>query len=56
MNDFPINDGNILIIWIVTTALLLFYAVMVFRWGLRSGQFKDMDRSRYLALKSRRPR
>lgn len=37
--------------WIVLVALSLYVSVMAFVWGLKSGQFADQNRARYLPLR-----
>lgn len=40
----------LLILWCVVAALALLAAVAVLVWAVRSKQFSDQDRARYLAL------
>jgi cbb3-type cytochrome oxidase maturation protein len=43
-------DLGILLLWLVSGALMMTGAAIAFFWALRSGQFRDRDRARYLAL------
>ena len=36
--------------WLFLVAISLAVSLAAFLWGLRSGQFSDQDRARYLAL------
>ena len=40
----------LLILWCVVTALALLAAAAILVWAVRSKQFSDQDRARYLAL------
>ena len=41
--------------WFFLIAFSLWLSVVAFIWGLRSGQFSDQDRARYLPLRDLRP-
>jgi len=46
-------DQNVFIaVWITFTALALVAIAAVLVWAVRSRQFRDQDRARYLALRS----
>ncbi len=36
--------------WLCLVIMSLFVSIVAFIWGLRSGQFSDQDRARYLPL------
>ncbi len=38
--------------WLCLVIMSLFVSLVAFIWGLRSGQFSDQDRARYLPLGS----
>ncbi len=46
------NHQTLLIVWIVFTSLALVGVGAVFVWAVRSRQFGDQDRARYLPLRS----
>ncbi len=37
--------------WVILIAFSLWASLVAFLWGLRSGQFSDQDRARYLPLR-----
>ncbi len=41
--------------WFLLIVVSLWLSVVAFIWGLRSGQFSDQDRARYLPLRDLRP-
>ena len=43
---------SLLIMWVTFTVLSLAGVIAVFIWAVRSRQFSDQDRARYLALHS----
>lgn len=47
---------RLLVLWLVVTGLALIAMVMVIVWAVRSRQFSDQDRARYLPLDSSIPR
>ena len=51
----PGDETRLLILWITFTAIALAGVIAVFIWALRSGQFRQQDRARHLALRSEIP-
>lgn len=43
-------DTGLFLIWLVSGVLMMTGAAIAFIWAWRSGQFRDRDRARYLAL------
>ncbi len=41
--------------WIVLIAIALWSSFAAFFWALRSGQFSDQERARYIPLRDQRP-
>lgn len=48
----PMESQAFLVLWIGFLLLMSGGIAALFLWGIRSGQFKDQDRARYLALYS----
>lgn len=46
------NQSALLIMWITFTVVALLGVIAVFVWAVRSRQFANQDRARYLALRS----
>ncbi len=42
-------------LWIVLVLVSLWISFLVFFWALRSGQFSDQDRARYIPLRGYQP-
>jgi nitrogen fixation-related uncharacterized protein len=50
------THGALLILWGTFTGLALIAVAAVLVWAVRSHQFAEQDRARYLPLRSRIPR
>ena len=48
----PLESPAFLFIWFGFLLLMSATAIAFFLWGIRSGQFADQDRARYLPLES----
>ena len=48
-------DTGIFLLWLVSSLFMMAGAGIAFWWACRSGQFRDQDRARYLALRGRIP-
>ncbi|RPI60869.1 MAG: hypothetical protein EHM48_06545 [Planctomycetaceae bacterium] len=46
-------ETGLLIMWVVFSALALLAVIAVFVWAIRTRQFRNQDRARYLALDSK---
>lgn len=55
MVDSPWNGQAFLFIWIGFLLVMTGGIGAFFLWGVRSGQFANQDRARYLALQARIP-
>ena len=44
------NEIKLIVLWTAVLVMNLLFIIPAFLWAVRSGQFRDMDRSRYLAL------
>ncbi len=42
-------------LWVVLVLVSLWISFLVFFWALRSGQFSDQDRARYIPLRGSQP-
>ena len=49
------GDNTFVAVWIVFTVLATAGIIAAFVWAIRSRQFANQDRARYLALRSRMP-
>ncbi|HEY3307199.1 MAG TPA: cbb3-type cytochrome oxidase assembly protein CcoS [Desulfuromonadaceae bacterium] len=52
MNN-PMDDGAFLFMWIGFLLLMIVCIVAIFIWAIRTRQFSDQERARYLALHSK---
>ncbi|MBU5635460.1 cbb3-type cytochrome oxidase assembly protein CcoS [Geomonas sp. Red69] len=50
--DSPLETPAFLLIWMCLPLLMCGTLIVFFVWGVRSGQFADQERARYLALDS----
>ncbi|QWV93451.1 cbb3-type cytochrome oxidase assembly protein CcoS [Geomonas oryzisoli] len=48
----PLETPAFLLIWMCLPLLMCAALIVFFVWGVRSGQFADQERARYLALDS----
>lgn len=46
------DSSAFLVIWIGFTGLMIVVVGLIFLWGIRTRQFADQDRARYLPLDS----
>ncbi|MBT1071508.1 cbb3-type cytochrome oxidase assembly protein [Pelotalea chapellei] len=52
----PTDSATFFYMWIGFLFLMIAGILLVFIWAIRSGQFKDQDRARYLPLSDQRKR
>ena len=48
----PFEGQTFMLMWIGFLALMTCCIALFFYWGIRTGQFSDQDRARYLPLNS----
>jgi cbb3-type cytochrome oxidase maturation protein len=46
------QESTLLLVWVTFTVVALVGIMAVFLWAVRSRQFSDQDRARYLPLRS----
>lgn len=45
-------EAGLLIMWVTFTSMAMAAVIAVFTWAIRTRQFRNQDRARYLALTS----
>ena len=51
----PMDGAAFLFLWIGFLTLMIICIVAIFIWAIRTRQFSDQERARYLALQSKIP-
>jgi len=46
----PENEIKLIVLWTAVLVMNLLFIIPILMWAIRSGQFRNMDHSRYLAL------